>query len=161
MWESVKVLHSNGDDKTNCNTDHVESNSNHYRRTVNSCQASNGINIPHLVVRWYKMALESAHVSSTSAIWRPYLGCRNRLSWLLSTSFRLSFGVACKKSICIIFSCIHTLQFSYVNHILSRSVCAIKTSVALLESAVPFKECNKSEQELKLRYFSFSLSIVK
>lgn len=113
-----------GDDKTNCNTDHVGSDSNHYRRSVNSCQASNGINIPHLALRWSKMALESTHVSGTSAIWRPYLGCRNRLSWLLSTTFHLRFGMACKKSICIIFSYFHTLQFSYVNHLfIAISVC--------------------------------------
>lgn len=85
------MLHSNGNDKTNSYTDQVGSNSNHYGWTVKCCQASKGINIPH-----------SAHVSSTSAIWRPYLGCRNRLTGLRSTPFRLCSGLAFKESICII-----------------------------------------------------------
>lgn len=147
------MLHSNGNDKTNSNTDQVGSNSNHYGWTVKCCQASKGINIPH-----------SARVSSTSAIWRPYLGCRNRLTGLRSTPFRLCSGLAFKESICIIFSHFHALQFSFVNHFfikLSRSVCAIKTSLALLESAVAFRKCYKSEQELKLRYSSLSLSIAE
>lgn len=93
------MLDSNRYDKTDCNTEHVGSNGNNYRQTKDwvreqCCQASNGIKLPHAMAQEIAPVSILATPTTTSAIWRPDLGCWNRQSGLLAGSLHLRSGLA-------------------------------------------------------------------